>query len=299
METVGTAGESDYKRRVVDIRVGRLLPGTTIEIIREPVGRGGYSHALFDFDGTLSLLREGWPSVMAPMMIEELLKTPDCEPEEELRVCVEDLIARTTGKQTIYQMMDFCDEVRRRGGDPLDAPVYKQIYLDQLAARIKFRLEGLRCGSIDPRDMLVAGTYYILEALRKRGVQVYLASGTDQHNVRDEAQLLGVAPYFGEHIYGAIEDYKNYSKAQVIERILTENHISGERLLGFGDGYVELDNTKNAGGTAIGIASAEVIRTGEADPFKRDRLIGIGADIIIPDFADTGTLVSYLFKEID
>ena len=30
------------------------------------------SHVLFDFDGTLSLIRQGWPEVMVPMFVEML-----------------------------------------------------------------------------------------------------------------------------------------------------------------------------------------------------------------------------------
>lgn len=297
MDSLITSKESDYKRRVVDVKSGRFLPGSCVEIIREPAERGAYAYALFDFDGTLSLLREGWPSVMGPMMVEELLKTPNCESEDELRAGVDDLISRTTGKQTIYQMMDFCEEIRRRGGQPLDPAVYKKTYLELLMERIKDRLEGLRCGRTRPEEMLVPGTYELLEALKERGVHMYLASGTDEPSVREEAELLGVTPYFGKHIYGAIEDYQNYSKAQVIERILAESGVSGSRLLGFGDGYVELDNTKSAGGTAIGVATDEQDRSGKPDPFKRDRLIGVGADVIVPDFSEYEPLVNYLFNE--
>lgn len=299
MNAVNTIGESDYKPRVASVEAGRFLPGTCIEIIREANGRGAYSHVLFDFDGTLSLLREGWPAVMEPMMIAELVELPGSESESECQAYVRDLIARTTGKQTIYQMMEFCEEIRRRGGEPRDSRVYKSRYLDLLMERIQNRLEDLRCGCIDPTDMLVAGSYDILEALSERGVVMYLASGTDEGNVREEAELLGVTQYFGEHVYGAIEDYSSYSKAQVIERILSQNDVSGDQLLGFGDGYVELDNTKEAGGTAIGVASEEVNRTGKPDAFKRDRLVGVGADIIVPDHTDARTLVGYLFGEIE
>ncbi|MCE5198624.1 MAG: HAD family hydrolase [Armatimonadota bacterium] len=298
MDSITTSRESDYKRWVDDFESGKFLPGTGIEIIREPAGRGTYAYALFDFDGTLSLLREGWPSVMGPMMVEELLKTPDCEPEDDLRTHVDDLISQTTGKQTIYQMMDFCEEIRHRGGQPLEATAYKKKYLDLLMERIKDRLEGLRCGRTRPEEMLVPGTYELLDALKERGVRMYLASGTDEPSVQEEAELLGVTPYFGEHIYGAIEDYRNYSKAQVIERILAESGVSGSKMLGFGDGYVELDNTKAAGGTAIGVATDEQDRSGKPDPFKRDRLIGVGADVIVPDFTEASTLVSYLFGEM-
>lgn len=289
--------ESDYKRRVDDTAGGGFLPGSSIEVIREPAGRGAFSHALFDFDGTLSLLRAGWPKVMGPLMVEELLKTPSCEAEEQLRAGVNEMISRTTGKQTIYQMMDFCEEIRRRGGSPLDPAAYKERYLERLMEQIASRLEGLRCGSILPEDMLVPGSCDFLNALRERGVSLYLASGTDEDSVREEAELLGVATYFGEHIYGAIEDYQNYSKAQIIDRILSENGISGSRLLGFGDGYVELDNTKSVGGTAVGVATDEENPIGKPDMFKRDRLIGVGADIIVPDFAEAQSLIGYLFGE--
>ncbi len=76
MERSASASESDYTRKIEDIECGRFLPGSSIEIIREPAGRGAYSHALFDFDGTLSLLREGWPKVMGPMMVEDTARHP-------------------------------------------------------------------------------------------------------------------------------------------------------------------------------------------------------------------------------
>jgi phosphoglycolate phosphatase len=34
------------------------------------------SHVLFDFDGTLSLIRQGWPEVMVPMFVEMLPRVP-------------------------------------------------------------------------------------------------------------------------------------------------------------------------------------------------------------------------------
>lgn len=289
--------ESDYQRRVSDILVGQFITDTDVEIIHPLEQRGGYRHALFDFDGTISLLRAGWPVVMMSLMQQVLLDTPNCEPEPLLVAHIYELIERTTGKQTIYQMIELCDEVVRRGGHPLEAVEYKRQYLDLLMQQIRHRLDGIRSGLIKPQTMMLAGSIELLEALQLRGVCMYLASGTDQEFVRDEANLLGVAHYFGDHIYGAIEDYKSYSKAQVIERILTESKASGSELLGFGDGFVEIDNTKNAGGVAIGVASDEEHRSGLPDPVKRDRLIGVGADIIVPDFKNNHALIDYLFGE--
>ncbi|MGB9588804.1 MAG: HAD family hydrolase, partial [Armatimonadota bacterium] len=136
-----------------------------------------------------------------------------------------------------------------------------------------------------------------LKALHDRGLHLYLASGTDEFYVREEARLLNLTPYFGDHIYGAIDDYKTFSKAIVIERILQENEIDGAYLLGFGDGYVEIDNIKSVGGAAIGVASDEAGRTGNPDLWKRNRLIGVGADIIIPDYRQYTALIDYLFSK--
>src|SRR5713226_9105170 len=87
---------------------------------------------LFDFDGTLSLIRSGWMHVMVPMMIEILLPLKTGETEEQLQTVVEDFVWRLTGKETIYQMIALDDAVRERGGTPLEPLAYKKMYLDLL-----------------------------------------------------------------------------------------------------------------------------------------------------------------------
>jgi phosphoglycolate phosphatase-like HAD superfamily hydrolase len=290
--------ERDYEVRYDTTVTGEFLAGTGIEIVREPAARGQYQHALFDFDGTLSLIREGWPEIMAPMMVEALMNTPNHEAQSEIEWFVRDLIIRTTGKQTIYQMITLAEEVMKRGGKPREPIEYKQHYMDLLMERIAHRREALRDGSADPEAMLVPGTTSLLRGLLNRGVSIYLASGTDECFVREEAELLKLTDYFGaQHIYGAIDDFKKFSKALVIDRILRENSVDGKHLLGFGDGYVEIDNTKCVGGTGIGVATEETEKNGKANAFKRERLLGVGADIIIPDFRDSSTLLKYLFAE--
>src|SRR5437016_14574120 len=91
----------------------------SIEVLRTDLPRGGFRSVLFDFDGTLSLLREGWPQVMIPMMVEVLGQTGTSETEAELADAVEDFVMRLNGRQTIYQMIQLADEVARRGGTPL------------------------------------------------------------------------------------------------------------------------------------------------------------------------------------
>jgi len=272
----------------------RTLPGTSIEVVRS-VNRGTpLEHVLFDFDGTLSLIRQGWPEVMVPLMIEVLQQTGTKEPVKVLEGVVHDFVMELTGKQTIYQMIRLAEEVRRRGGTPEEPVMYKQRYHDRLMDRIAGRREALRSGAVSPDAMLVPYTLEILAALRDRGLTLYLASGTDEPYVLEEAALLGLEPYFGSRIYGACDDYRSFSKAMVIERILKENSVPGSALLGFGDGYVEIQNVKQAGGVAVAVASDEAARSGKPDLWKRDRLIGVGADVVIADYREWEALLEYL-----
>jgi phosphoglycolate phosphatase-like HAD superfamily hydrolase len=273
-----------------------FLPGTQIELINPHLQRGQIRFALFDFDGTVSLIREGWQAVMIPMLVEVLLETPDHESEAELTRVVTDFVTRLTGKQTIYQMIQLAEEVEKRGGTPRDPLDYKYAYLERLWVRIAGRVADLKSGRKGPEDFVVPGSFELLGALRERGVTAYLASGTDQAYVLDEAQALGLPLYFEERIYGALDDYRNFSKRMLIERILGENGLGGPELVAFGDGFVEIEDTKAVGGIAVGVATDEAARQG-IDEWKRARLIQAGADLIIPDFREHEALVAYLFPE--
>lgn len=255
------------------------------------------SHVLFDFDGTLSLIRQGWPEVMVPLFVEMLPARPGETHEDLRRLAFEDIM-RLNGKQTIYQMMQLAERVRERGGQPRDPLWYKHEYLRRLDARIRHRIEGLANGQIQPDDLLVHQARPLLEDLRRRGLPLYLASGTDEVFVKQEAAALHLTPYFGARIYGALDDYKQFSKKLVIERILRENQIDGAQLLSFGDGYVEIQNTKEVGGLAVAVASDEANNgSGRMDEWKRQRLLGVGADVVIPDFRDARTLMAILLGE--
>src|SRR6186713_2953564 len=101
--------------------------------------RPGIRHVLFDFDGTLSLVREGWPDVMVPMFAEVLPPVPGETEEQRRRLAFEDIM-RLNGKQTIYQMIQLADRVRERGGKPDDPLAYKHEYLRRLDLRIAGRI---------------------------------------------------------------------------------------------------------------------------------------------------------------
>jgi phosphoglycolate phosphatase-like HAD superfamily hydrolase len=268
----------------------------TIEIVNPALPRGRFRSVLFDFDGTLSLIREGWPQVMIPMMVDILRATGTAEGEAELHAAVEDFVMRLNGRQTIYQMIQLADEVRRRGGRPLEPLAYKHRYHDLLMERIQGRLDALAAGTATAEEWTVPGSHALLEALRRRGLALYLASGTDLKYVRREAELLGLAHFFGEQVYGALDDYQNFSKKMIIERILRDHGLRGEELLGFGDGFVEIEEIKRVGGVAVAVASDEVRRHG-INAWKRERLVRAGADVVIPEYRQGERLLRYLFAE--
>jgi phosphoglycolate phosphatase-like HAD superfamily hydrolase len=271
-----------------------MFVDTDIEVLSPNLPRGRFRSVLFDFDGTLSLIREGWPQVMVPMMVDVLRQTGTRETDQELTATVEEFVMRLNGRQTIYQMIHLAEEVVRRGGQALDPLQYKHRYHKLLMARIHGRLEALASGAATFEQWTVPGTHALLEDLCRRGLTLYLASGTDLSFVQKEAALLGVSPYFGERIYGALDDYKNFSKQMVIERILRDHGLHGEELLAFGDGFVEIEEVKRAGGVAVAVASDEVNRRG-INEWKRKRLIQAGADVIIPEYRCRDRLLQYLF----
>lgn len=277
------------------------VPGFTgyIEFAPAFLPRSGITHVLFDFDGTLSLIREGWPEVMVPMFVEMLPALPGESEAARRQLCLDDIM-RLNGKQTIYQMIQLAERIGERGGSPKEPLWYKHEYLRRLDARINARVEGIRSGTLRRDEFLVHGARAMLELLQRRQLALYLASGTDELFVKQEAELLDLTRYFGPHIYGALDEYKNFSKKMVIDRILRENGISGRQLLAFGDGYVEIQNTKEVGGLAVAVASDEAHNgSGQIDQWKRQRLLGVGAEVVLADYRDAEPLLLRLLGEVN
>lgn len=266
----------------------------SVECVEPLPPRPEVGHVLFDFDGTISLIRQGWPEVMVPMFVEAIPRL-DGESEADVERLVFDDIMKLNGKQTVYQMIQLARRIDERGGQPLDPLWYKYEYLQRLDRHIGARTTGLARGDVSAETLMVHGVRPLLEHLHRLGLRLYLASGTDETAVKREADLLDVSKYFGANIHGAQDDYKSFSKKLVIDRILDEHGITGRQLLSFGDGYVEIENTKQVGGLAVAVASDEANNgSGQVDEWKRRRLIGVGADVVIPDYRDAVSLVDYL-----
>ncbi len=265
-----------------------------IEIICRKASAEKARVAIFDFDGTLSLIRYGWMEIMLPLCVEQLVATNCGESEAQLREVAEEFISRLTGKETIYQMMALADAIRERGGTPLAPAEYKSMYLERLSQKIASRLEDLRYHRVPLETYLVPGSRQLLEFLVNRGLRLYLASGTDDPNVKEEAQLLSLSQYFERRIYGAQDDLRRFSKALLVQQILTKTDTASDEIVVFGDGYVEIEEVKKVGGTAVGVATAEPDCL-QIDPWKRERLIRAGADFIIPNYSDLGKVLGTIF----
>jgi phosphoglycolate phosphatase-like HAD superfamily hydrolase len=267
--------------------------GWGMEVIKSPSFGVDFRYALFDFDGTLSLIREGWREIMIPYFIEVLMQTKHAEDKQAIEELVTLFVDRLTGKQTIFQCIRLDEEVERRGGAKSDPGVYKAEYLRRLGIHIKNRIAELAAGG-NPEKHLVPGSTKLLKLLQKTGCKLYLASGTDETDVLKEAKLLGIDKYFNGHIYGARDNMTDCSKEMVIKNLLEENNLTGKELVAFGDGYVEIELVAQAGGYAVGVATDEVQRKG-VNMIKRERLLEAGADMIIPDFSEPEKLVGFLW----
>ncbi len=284
-----------------DRRSACYVEGTEIELSCDNLATGRIKHAVFDHDGTISTLRQGWEQIMAPVMIKAILgEQYESAPEtlyHKARNRVLDYIDQSTGIQTILQMEAFVEMVVEFGIVPMDHILdkwgYKQIYNDALMEMVNRRIEKFKKGLLDINDYTIKGSLDFLAALRDRGIKLYLASGTDHQDVVNEATALGYADLFDGGIYGALGDIAKYSKKMVIERIMSENKLQGPELAVFGDGPVEIREARKRDGLAIGIASDEVRRHGLSLE-KRTRLIKAGAQVVVPDFAERDALLGLL-----
>jgi phosphoglycolate phosphatase-like HAD superfamily hydrolase len=157
------------------------------------------------------------------------------------------------------------------------------------------RISSFRRGELDIDDLTIKGAIVFLKLLHSKGLKLYLASGTDSADVINEAKVLGYADLFNGRIYGWSGETTESSKKAVIEKIMSENKLSGAQLLVVGDGPVELRESRKRQGLALGVASDEVRRYG-LNPEKRARLVKAGAHVIIPDFSQTDKIAQLLFS---
>ncbi len=289
-------------------RQAQYYAETEIECCVDPetLDLGRIRHAVFDHDGTISVLRQGWEQIMEPVMMRAILgdlyTSADQRLFEEVQAQVRDYIDQSTGIQTIVQMDTLVDMVKEFGLVPdeeiLDKHGYKEMYNKALMEMVNQRIAKFRNGQLDRSDYTIKGAVEFLQQVKKQGVTLYLASGTDRQDVENEADILGYADLFDGGIYGAVGDVEQYSKKMVIDAIIRDNQLEGSELVVFGDGPVEIRECRKVQGIPVGIASDEVRRHG-VNTTKRGRLIKAGAHFIVPDFSQGEALLELLFQQSD
>lgn len=243
------------------------------------------SAVLFDFDGTLSTLREGWEEIMRPLML-EMIAPPGSTAPQGLAEKVDIYIAQSTGIQTIYQMQWLQEQISAHGLNPEvhDVWWYKDEYNRRLMERVDERTGQLAQGKLAPDEYLVPGSRALLEALRAHGIAMYVASGTDDLDVKREARLLGIDGFFA-HIQGAPHRQMGCSKETVLKSIMEDRGLRGPEVLIIGDGKVEIGLGYQAGTRTLGIAF---------DKKTRERLKMAGADHIIRDYLPLEDVLAWM-----
>lgn len=239
--------------------------------------------AIFDFDGTISMLRCGWEEIMEKIMLNRL--RPSGLPEEELIKKIRTYIEESTGIQTIFQMEWLAQQVRDLcGTEAMDPWEYKDEYNCALLDMVNERIRLLETGQAKPDDFLVEGSRDFLNLLSKKGVEIYIASGTDDVDLQHEASLLNITPLVTE-IKGAPHRKKDCSKEAVIKSLVETRHLSGKDLLVVGDGKVEILLGNEVGAITVGVATRELHADGTCHPKKLQKLRQANADYIAPDFS--------------
>jgi len=272
-----------------------LIPGTSIEIVRPLNLTKPPSLAVFDFDGTLSLIRCGWTDIMVGMMFERLRELQRSEESDDaLRELIRCYVLDLNGSPTIFQMERYAREISDRGGIAEPAINYHHEYLRRLGERVQERKASIRSGQTTVADHVVPDAHRFLSDIQQRGWELTLASGTEIEFVREEASILQIDGLFGERVFAPGAKPQAFSKKTVMEDLLQRHGVSGTALVGFGDGVVETRAVTELGGVAIGIACNESTRDGRVDPRKRQELIAAGAAVIIPDYRDGAALLELL-----
>lgn len=249
---------------------------------------------VFDFDGTLSWLRHGWPELMHAVLRPHFTAN-EGESAAAFDERLFDEIYSHNGVPTADYMRLFA--VRFGSQKPLDPDQLLASYSLHLEKAIAERSAMIRSGARPADDFIVHGAVALLQMIRDRGIELAVLSGTLQHRVVEEAGLLGLSHFFGGRIVGSTIDGQ-FTKRAALEQFLAARNLCGAQLLSFGDGAVEIRETKALGGLAVAVASDEHHNGSGTPDFRKERsLISAGADCVIADYRDPAALLKTLLGE--
>lgn len=241
-------------------------------------------HCVFDFDGTLSWIRHGWPEMMMDVFsgyLPEILGDRSGAAYGELLRITMDL----NGKPSILQMRAFEGYAKRFGVTTPEPECLRVEFQTVLDRHITERIERIKRGEVALDRYVIPGARALLSRLQTAGLRLSILSSSMETRVREEAEVLGLTGFFEGRIFGSPANPEGFSKHAIFERILSEEGMAGAQLLAFGDGPVEIRDVKSLGGVAVAVCSDEAANiSGICDPFKLEQLTEAGADHAIADF---------------
>jgi phosphoglycolate phosphatase len=230
--------------------------------------------AIFDFDGTLSLLREGWATIMAQQGVELL---EDATRHEELELAM----LMLSGKPSIVQMRKLIEFAQVAGKPhPTDEELLAQ-FNQRLASILDTRLGTI--GTSPRGAFCVPGAIEYLEMLQQHGLRLALVSGTLRDYVLAEAAQLQLMPFFGDNVFAPAGNNDGFTKLGVIRNLMQKYNVTGPQLIGYGDGYAETVAVRELGGYVAGLATRDIGEEG-LHPMKAEMLHKLGADVLVPDY---------------
>ncbi|MBC8324507.1 MAG: haloacid dehalogenase-like hydrolase [Verrucomicrobia subdivision 3 bacterium] len=275
------------------------MPTTTdpspLELLPSFTPRPRATHVVFDFDGTLSWLRHGWTEV-AQTVLTPRFPLREGETIDDIRTHLFHEMIRFNGRPTPLFTTEMAAQIQQRGGQA-QADELLESFLEPLHANAHARYAKLRDGTATRDDYIIHGGRALLELLAARGLAIIILSGNPHDQINTEAEMLGLTPFCKGHVYGHT-DADHFTKQKVLEKLMAEESFTGDNFVMFGDGAAEIEATRNLGGLAIAVCSDEHENgSGRVDEHKRTVLIESGADAIIADYRNPGTLLQTILGE--
>jgi len=274
--------EPDYKGRAYS---KHPLENAGLEIVKD-VKRGGFKVAVFDWDGTLSLIRAEWPRILSSLIAEIIAGrlSPEDDPVEIIRddtKSVRAYLKETAGAPTLDQIKGYLE--RNNHLEHLkdkDLDRLSRTWLDEYNRRLNRFVEEevVPKAGDNPEDYRVAGALKFVKKFREQGIKCYVLSGGNEKDLNDtDVPLLGFDGLF-ELVLGTdgtIErELGSYDKGVGLEWIMKREGIEdpGEVVV-IGDGAAEISFARK-----LGIPSVALIE--EGDLIGRQLFLNTGANYV-------------------
>ncbi|MBR90436.1 MAG: haloacid dehalogenase [Verrucomicrobiales bacterium] len=267
-------------------------PQLDIELLPTFMPRPNATHVVFDFDGTLSWIRHGWPEIMQQVIGPQLTLQPG-ETASDIRSHLFNEMYRFNGQPTLVFMAEMAKQITERG-NTADPDELLNAFIAPLDAMADERHRQLREGETPPDELIVHGGRALIEHLHTHGLKTFILSGNPHAQINLEADLLDLTRYCAGRVQGHVHA-DNFSKQTVLEQWMAEDKFTGENLVMFGDGTAEIKATNNLHGLTIGVCTDEHTNgSGILDTNKKAVLLDANADALIADFRNPELLTDLI-----